>query len=58
MTDLLAYCLMPNYFHLMINADNRCKNLIKQGGLFIDPITNSFKENIKQLYSCKKCKKW
>ena len=45
-TDLLAYCLMPNHFHLMINADKRCKNLIKQGGLFIDPITNSFRKTL------------
>jgi len=45
-TDLLAYCLMPNHFHLMINADKRCKNLIKQGSLFIDPITNSFRKTL------------
>jgi len=39
-TELLAYCLMPNHFHLMIYADSRCKDQIKQGGLLIDPITN------------------
>jgi len=45
-TDLLAYCLMPNHFHLMIYADHRCRSLIKQGGLFIDPITNSFRKTL------------
>jgi REP element-mobilizing transposase RayT len=43
-SELLAYCLMPNHFHLMIYADQRCSSKIKQGGLSIDPITNSFRK--------------
>jgi putative transposase len=43
-SELLAYCLMPNHFHLMIYADERCTCRIKQGELFIDPITNSFRK--------------
>lgn len=43
-TDIIAYCLMPNHFHLMIAADDRCLNQIKQGGLVIDPITNGIRK--------------
>lgn len=42
--ELIVYCLMPNHFHLMIYADQRCSSKIKQGGLSIDPITNSFRK--------------
>ena len=42
--DTIAWCLMPNHFHFMIYADERCNNEIKQGGIVIDPITNSIRK--------------
>jgi putative transposase len=42
--DSIAWCLMPNHFHFMIYADKRCTVTIKQGGIFIDPITNGFRK--------------
>lgn len=41
---ILAYCLMPNHFHFMIESDGRCEQAIKQGNLTLDPITNSFRK--------------
>jgi hypothetical protein len=35
---------MPNHFHFMMYADERCNIKIKQGGLYIDPITNSIRK--------------
>ena len=35
---------MPNHFHFMIYADERCKTLIKQGNLYLDPITNGIRK--------------
>ena len=43
-TDIIAYCLMPNHFHLMIAADERCTSQVKQGGLIIDPVTNGIRK--------------
>ncbi len=40
----IAWCLMPNHFHFMIYTDNRCNIKIKQGGIFIDPVTNGFRK--------------
>ena len=40
----IAWCLMPNHFHFMIYADERCSVKIKQGGIYIDPITNSIRK--------------
>lgn len=42
--DTIAWCLMPNHFHFMIYTDDRCCTIIKQGGLFIDPVTNGFRK--------------
>ena len=42
--DLLAYCLMPNHFHLMIHTDERVAEFAKQGGLFLDPVTNGLRK--------------
>ena len=42
--DTMAWCLMPNHFHFMICTDDRCCSIIKQGGIFIDPITNGFRK--------------
>ena len=40
----IAWCLMPNHFHFMILADEKCEVKIRQGGIFIDPITNSIRK--------------
>jgi len=40
----LAWCLMPNHFHFMVHTDERCSIKIKQGGLYIDPITNGIRK--------------
>ncbi len=42
--DLLAYCLMPNHFHLLIHTDERVGQFTKQGGLFLDPVTNGLRK--------------
>jgi REP element-mobilizing transposase RayT len=43
-SELLAYSLMPNHFHLMICTDERCKTMKRQGGIFIDPVTNGIRK--------------
>lgn len=40
----IAWCLMPNHFHFMIHTDEKCGALIKQGGIYLDPITNSIRK--------------
>ena len=40
----IAWCLMPNHFHFMVYADERCATKIKQGGILIDPITNGIRK--------------
>ena len=40
----MAWCLMPNHFHFMSLADERCNARIKQGGIYLDPITNSIRK--------------
>jgi len=40
----IAWCLMPNHFHFMVHTDERCIPKIKQGGIFIDPITNGIRK--------------
>ena len=42
--EIIAYCLMPNHFHLLVYVDNRVDKVIKQGGLFIDPLTNGIRK--------------
>ncbi|MEJ0105335.1 MAG: transposase [Bacteroidota bacterium] len=43
-TEIIAWCLMPNHFHFMTYADERCLKMIKQGGIYIDPITNGIRK--------------
>lgn len=40
----IAWCLMPNHFHFQLYADERCNVRIKQGGNYLDPITNSIRK--------------
>ena len=35
---------MPNHFHFMIHTDEKCDARIKQGGIYLDPITNSIRK--------------
>jgi putative transposase len=41
--SMVAYCLMPNHFHFMLGTDERVTELVKQGGLLLDPLTNSIR---------------
>src|SRR5258708_5290116 len=40
----IAWCLMPNHFHFMVHTDERCATKMKQGGIYIDPITNGIRK--------------
>ena len=42
--EILSWCLMPNHFHFMIYANERCLQMEKQGGLMLDPVTNGFRK--------------
>jgi REP element-mobilizing transposase RayT len=42
--EILAYALMPNHFHFMIQTDGRCADKLRQGGIQIDPVTNAFRK--------------
>jgi putative transposase len=42
--EIIAYCLMPNHFHLMVVTDDRCSQQIQQGGNTLDPITNGIRK--------------
>ena len=41
---VICWCLMPNHFHFLIHTDTRVKELKKQGGLLLDPVTNGFRK--------------
>ena len=42
--SVIAWCLMPNHFHFMIHTDERCNSIIKQGNIYLDPVTNSIRK--------------
>ena len=42
--EIIAWCLMPNHFHLMIYTDERILVEKKQGGLQIDLLTNGIRK--------------
>ena len=42
--EILAYCLMPNHFHIMLYADERVEKEIQQGGILIDSLTNGIRK--------------
>lgn len=41
--DTIAYCLMPNHFHFLINTSANSVVRTKLGGIEIDQITNAFR---------------
>lgn len=43
-SELIAYCLMPNHFHLLLCTDERVNATIKQGTLLLDILTNGFRK--------------
>jgi len=42
----ICWCLMPNHFHFLLHTDGRVEELKKQGGLFLDPVTNGFRKTL------------
>lgn len=42
--EILAWCLMPNHFHLMIYTTDKSCETIKQGGLNIEVLTNGIRK--------------
>ncbi|MDX2049209.1 MAG: hypothetical protein SFU87_20665 [Chitinophagaceae bacterium] len=42
--EIVAWCLMPNHFHILLFTDERCNKSLKQGGLIIDPVTNGIRK--------------
>lgn len=42
--DLIAYCLLPDHFQLLLYTDERIASWIKQGGLNMDPLTNGIRK--------------
>lgn len=42
--DMLAYSLMPNHFHFQVNTKSSCVDILKQGGLNLDPLTNGIRK--------------
>lgn len=42
--NVIAWNLLPNHFHFMLEANKKCQQLLKQGNLTIDPLTNGFRK--------------
>jgi hypothetical protein len=42
-SEILAWCLMPNHFHFLINVTNESLKPIKSGGIIMPTITNGFR---------------
>lgn len=42
--NTIAWCLMPNHFHFMVHSNQKSNEKIKQGGLYIDVVTNGFRK--------------
>ena len=43
-TEIIAWCLMPNHFHLLVYAGEKSCVMIKQGGLEIEKLTNGIRK--------------
>ncbi|TAF67270.1 MAG: transposase [Cytophagales bacterium] len=42
-SDILAYCLMPNHFHFLVDVTEKSVQEIKLGGIFVNQLTNAFR---------------
>ena len=42
--EVIAWCLMPNHFHLLVYTEERSCILMKQGGLEIENLTNGIRK--------------
>lgn len=55
-STILAYCLMPNHFHFLLEATKRSCEEIKVGSLFLTRLTNALRlvqSNYAQVYNKK-----
>jgi putative transposase len=43
-TEIIAWCLMPNHFHILVYAEERSCVMMKQGGLEIEKLTNGIRK--------------
>jgi putative transposase len=43
-SDIIAWCLLPNYFHLMLRVNEKGSGPHQQGGITIDLLTNGFRK--------------
>ena len=41
--DVLAYCLMPNHFHFLINSNEKSVETVQIGGISMNKVTNGFR---------------
>lgn len=42
--EIIAWCLMPNHFHLMVYTNEHGCEMMKQGGLEIEKLTNGIRK--------------
>ena len=42
--DMIAWCLEPQFFRMQLKAKETCAVLERQGGIFLDPLTNGFRK--------------
>jgi putative transposase len=42
--DIIAWCLLPNHFHLMLVVNEKGSSPHRQGGITIDLLTNGFRK--------------
>lgn len=42
--QIFAYCLMPNHFHFLLRPNETCSTLIRQGSIYLSPLSNGFRK--------------
>lgn len=42
--DTLAWTLMPNHFHFMLQTDHRCLDTVQQGNILLNVVSNGFRK--------------